>query len=86
MLATELVMILLIFWHRMCLFFYPCSYNMPKAKLKINELISLVEISRHSNVDSVMWLLIIILYRFTIKKESKVKEIKKLYTLWKKAD
>ena len=49
---------------------------MPKAKLKIIELISLVEISRHSNVDSVMWLLIIILYKFTMKKESKVKEIK----------
>lgn len=52
---------------------------MPKAKLKINELIFLVEISRHSNVDTVMWLLIIILYRFTMKKEGKVKEIKIIY-------
>lgn len=51
---------------------------MPKAKLKINELISLVEISRHSNVDSVMWLLIIVLYRFTMKKRKPGKRNKKI--------
>lgn len=54
---------------------------MPKAKLKINELISLVEISRHSNVDSVMWLLIIVLYRFTMKKRKPGKRNKKNYIL-----
>lgn len=38
---------------------HACPKSLPGVKFKSNELISLVEISRQFNIESVMWLLVI---------------------------
>lgn len=74
--------------------FFP-GFILPEAKLKINQLISLVEkISRQPDIDSVAWLLVIILMLVYSKErerwggeregESGVKKKYKMYTLKRK--
>lgn len=54
--------------------------NLTEAKLKSNELISLVkEISRQHNIESVAWLLIMTLYRSTMKRSKWSRKKHKMY-------
>jgi hypothetical protein len=63
----------------------PSPKNFPEAKLKTNELISLTEeISRQSDIDSVVWLLNIPII-LTIKKSKQNKERYRMYNLVRRA-
>lgn len=48
---------------------YSCPDRLPEAKLKSIRLISLVVISRQPNMDSVTWLLVIIIVQVYNEKE-----------------
>ena len=49
--------------------FCPCSKNLCEGKLQSFDLVSKTEISRQPSIDSVTWLLVIILVQVYIEKE-----------------
>lgn len=50
--------------------FCPCPKNLSKAKLKSFRITALPEISKQVCIDSVMWLLVIILMQINYEKEN----------------